>query len=797
MILRPHHAALSVGMLALCAFTTRVAQAEPPIAIELWGLVEARCFHGTFEAIREFERRNPDIRVVVGTPGGQGDLDPQKLLTAFVSGTPPDVIWLSRHNMGLWVSRQAFMPLDALIVRDGMDLSEFYPGPMAEAQREGHTYAVPWNVDCRVLFSNRTLLQTAGYQRPPATWAELREYTQRMTRYDEVRGRYSLLGFAPNFGNSWLVLYAWQCGAEFFSQDGRHVRLTESPVEAGLQFMVEMSDLVGGAEKVQAFQGSAQIEGVGDPFLSDRLAMQINGNYYMETIARVKPDMDFVVTPPPAPRAGDAPMSWSGGFSWVIPAHAKHAEAAWKFMRWMNTEEAWIVQSEAQKAYAIEELGPSALSVPLFSANRALNERISVRYMAGLPESFRQANQVCLELLPNCRFLPRTPVSGEFWDAQTNAILDATFHVRTVRGTLELQQERVQAALNRIYEPAKGVIIPVRTIVYGVITFVVAAAMLLGGWFGLRLRGYNRLERWQAWQGLAYVFPWMTGFVLLTAGPMLFSLAMAFTRYDVLHPPEWIGLGNWVRMFGFHETGEGWRAVDPQFWHGLWNTAYIVLFGVPLGLTVSLGIALLLDRQVRGMRFYRTLFYIPAMTPVVAASFVFIWLLNPDSGLVNYLLSPLLHRIGLTAPGWFADTRWAKPGIILLITWGCGGTVIVWLAGLQSLPKTLYEAARIDGAGAGARFWHITLPLLTPYALFLWIMGTIGCLQVFTQAYLVLMNNQSEALLFYALYLFFRAFRYFEMGYACAMAWVLFTITAGVCLLQWQVSRRYVHYEGL
>ena len=154
----------------------------------------------------------------------------------------------------------------------------------------------------------------------------------------------------------------------------------------------------------------------------------------------------------------------------------------------------------------------------------------------------------------------------------------------------------------------------------------------------------------------------------------------------------------------------------------------------------------------------------------------------------------MFHRLGLAPPAWFTSAHWAKPGLILLMTWGCGGTALIWLAGLQTLPRHLYEAATIDGAGPLSRFRHVTLPLLTPYTLFIWIMGTIGSLQIFTQAYII--GAPGDSLLFYVVYLFLRAFRYFEMGYACAMAWVLFAVTVVVCVWQLRLSRRWVHYES-
>lgn len=782
-------------IVAMSLWFILAAMAVPAeITLELWGLVESRIYVGTFAAIREFERRNPGIRVQVGTPGGQGDLDPQKLLTAVVAKTPPDVIWFGRHNMGLWAPRDVFIALDDLIERDRINLDEYYPGALGECRWDGQTYALPWNVDCRVLFCNMEILRQAGFEHPPQDWDKLQQMAVALTRYSRQEGRYEVLGFAPNYGNSWLYLYGWQKGADWVSEDGREARFDHPEVIEALEWMVEVYDAVGGARNVQAFQTSAQLEGIGDPFLSGRLAMQINGNYILDYIARLKPDLDFEVSPPPMPEKGMQPVSWSGGFSWVIPANAEYVEEAWEFIKWMNSEEAWVIQAEEQIRYALREGGEQALYVPFYCANQLINERLMERYMADAPEKFRRANRVCLDLLPFCEFRPVSPASGELWDAQSDAILDAIFHIRTPRQTLASQQKRVQSALDRFFARPHGIILSEKKIVAGV-SVLVGLTVIMGAIAFLKgLRQYRGLERKRAIEGALHVLPWVFGFFVFVIGPMIFSAMMTFTRYDVLHPPEFVGLENWTRMFGFHQTPEGWAANDPQLWRSFWNTLYITIFGVPVGMTVSLALALLLNMQVKGIHIYRTLFYVPVMVPVVAAALIWIWMLNPETGLLNYALRFLLRPFGLSPPGWFVDARWAKPGLILLMVWGCGGTVIIWLSGLQTLPRQLYESAMIDGAGWWNRFLYITLPLLSPYIFFNWVMGTIGSLQIFTQAYLI--GAPGDAMLFYVLYLFFRAFRYFEMGYACAMAWVLFFITVIICLLQLKFSRKWVHYES-
>ncbi|HOM80993.1 MAG TPA: sugar ABC transporter permease, partial [Armatimonadota bacterium] len=258
-------------------------------------------------------------------------------------------------------------------------------------------------------------------------------------------------------------------------------------------------------------------------------------------------------------------------------------------------------------------------------------------------------------------------------------------------------------------------------------------------------------------------------------------ILLSFCEYDVLHPVAWAGLDNY-------------RALprDPLFWKSLGNTLFMVL-GVPLGMAVSLGVAMLLNARVKGMAFYRTIYYLPAIVPAVASSILWIWVLNPQFGLVNVALQRLF---GITGPQWLQSELWSKPSILLMGLWGAGAGMIIWLAGLKGIPETLYEAAEIDGAGGWAAFRHVTIPMLSPYIFFNLIMGVIGTFQIFTQAYIMTGGGPVDSTLFYVYYLFNNAFRYFKMGYASALAWILFVIILALTLLQLRLGKRWVYYEG-
>ena len=290
---------------------------------------------------------------------------------------------------------------------------------------------------------------------------------------------------------------------------------------------------------------------------------------------------------------------------------------------------------------------------------------------------------------------------------------------------------------------------------------------------------------WQrpAFWGFLFITPWLAGYLIFTLGPMLGSLGLSFCRYDLANLTV-VGADNYVRLF----------AKDPLFWKALWNTATYTLFAVPLGLTGSLLLAVLLNHKVKGLALYRTLYYIPSLVPAVATALLWNWVFNANFGILNNSL----RSAGIAnPPAWLQDPNWALPAFIIMSLWGIGGgRMIIFLAGLQGISDSYYEAAELDGAGAWSKFRHVTLPMLTPMIFFNMVLGIVGSFQVFTTAYIMTGGGPANATLFYVLYLFRQAFEEFRMGYASAMAWVLFVILLAFTGIQFWQAKRWVHYEG-
>jgi len=299
---------------------------------------------------------------------------------------------------------------------------------------------------------------------------------------------------------------------------------------------------------------------------------------------------------------------------------------------------------------------------------------------------------------------------------------------------------------------------------------------------GRRWRGPSE-ETVAGWLSIS---PWIIGFLVFSLVPLVASLYFSFTKYDVLNPPEWIGIENYQRLL----------TDDRLFPRALRNTFVYAALYVPLHVITALGVALLLDKARRMHGLFRTIYYLPSITPAVATSYLWIWILNPNDGLVNRTL----RTLHLPAPAWTVDPFWTKPTIVISQIWLLGGAMIIFLAGLKGIPEPLYEAARLDGANTWRRFKDVTLPMLSGVTFFIATISTVNALQVFTQGYVMFDKNggPENSALFVVMYLFKRAFDsgYFQMGYASAIAWVLFLIIVLVTIVQFRLSQRWVYYEA-
>ena len=700
---------------ALLVASTRAATAQRNrIRLNVWGLQSGKETKGLDAQVAEFEKRNPDIEVSLLSMGA-GGMNPQKLMTAIVGGVAPDVIQQDRFTLGDWASRDAFRSLDEFLLREkgaknALSARDFYPAAWNETLYKNHVYAIPTGIDDRLMYYNRKLFREAGLNpdKPPRTWEELKIAAKKLTKMRRD-GTFERIGFIPNYGNSWLYLYSWQNGGEFMSADGRTCTRDNKDTVGALKYIVDFYDMLGGTDKINIFQSGFQ-GAEQDPFITGKIAMVITGSWVLPSVARYAPGLDFSVAPAPVPAErlastrdpksrfyGKPPfITWTGGFAFAMPRGSPHPEEAWKFIKWMTSEEATIIGARADKAFNRSKGRPYIYNL---TSQPKLNATMQ-RLFPPTQQKFKHAQQQFIDMLTVARYRPVTFVGQTLWDQHVRAFDQAVAHVQTPQAALTEGRVLVQKELNKAFARET---LPVFSFVWPAI--IAGAAFLALCVFGfLRVRkmvGSSSAAKKEAIAGYLMISPWLIGFLLLTVGPILASIVFAFCDYDVLHAPRYVGLAN------FHGLLTDDR--DLMF-KSLYNAAYLAVIGIPLGMATGLAIAMLLNMSVKGMGWYRTAFYIPSIVPAVASAVLWGWILagDPSKGLLNSLWqSTLTPLFGWTPPGWFGVAEWAKPGLIIQGLWGAGGGMILWLAGLQGVPAGLYEAARIDGARGWAQFRHV------------------------------------------------------------------------------------------
>jgi len=696
---------------------------------------------------------------------------------------------------------------------------QFYPGAWNEVVYRNpltgvsHAYGIPNNADNRVLIYNKDMLIRHGFvdekgdARPPRSWEELEEMALAMTERDSA-GNLKRVGFIPNYGNSYLYMYGWMAGGEFMSEDGLTCTLDHTNILYALNYVTQLYDKLGGAMQVDAFQSTFQRDAL-DPFIMGKVAMKIDGVWVMSSLARYGRDLNVGAAPPPLPQSeldkGRPPVSWIGGWAYAIPSTAQQKDPAWELIRFLSSRRAMEIMTRSENYTYLAQGRPY---IPRQVSNRENNEWLYENFIANNPaleNKFKDVMAVFNDMLEYSRCRPVTPVGQKLWNAQRWAMDDAINHERSPQEALSYYTAMVQHNLDIILFPTEGK--PITSWrwflwLYGIILVAVVfliyrndtqmkknsrKSFSLGTFFTGEQNTASVTEgskgsyfRAQWKEGVICALPWIIGFVVFTGGPMLFSIVISFCRYDILNPAVYTGLDNYIFMF----------SRDDLFWKSLWNTMFMVI-GIPLGMAVGLGMAILLTQKVRGVAVWRTMFYLPSIVPMVAASILWIWIFNPESGLLNGMLS----SIGITGPKWLQDKDTSKWALIIMGLWTAGGGMIIWIAGLKGISDSYYEAASIDGANAWQQFKFITIPMLTPYIFFNLIMGLVGTFQIFTQAFIMTSGGPVNSTLFYAYYLFNNAFRYLNMGYAAAMAWFLFLIVLILTAFQMRLSRKWVHYE--
>ncbi len=838
---------LIVGLAFWTYKTTNEEKIDGREVIVFWG--SPRLTDQLAPVLRAFEAEHPQYKVIYSVPVTKNvEGDGQRLLCAIAGGVPPDLVYFDRFAIGEWASKGAFEDLTPWLEKQDVgdpnfiDIDDYYKFSVEEAsyrkpgsKEDFHIYGIPQSVDFRMLYMNKSMLSNAGFDRPPKNWEELGDYAFKLSKFrDDAEPSAGLtrLGFGPNEGNSWLYLYAWQAGGEFLSPDRDKVTMNSPEVVRALKYNLDVYERLGGYKNVMAFKSSFQKGGAQDPFFTDQMAMRIDGSWALSFIAEYKRDMAFLVSAPPMPQSeidkGRKPLTWSGGYAYIMPKTAQNKSGSFKLIQYLQSDK---VLNFMEDEYKQSQLSGGKLYLPRGTAKQTVFEDTIKREVYAksdkeLSPSFKNAYREMEKIGENTYIRPVTPVGQLLWNKHKDGYelavtksdkLKQAVDARLAQETFSSDAERadkenlyyceeamkrvgkdVQIQLDKVLAPPSGQ--KVNWSPY----FIGYALLILLPFAAI----YYRTMKAKAGQrslykkkdvGWAMFFaaPWFIGMIVFIAGPILFSIVISFTSWDVMNDAHYVGMDNYSQI-----------ASDDMMQQSLGNTLFM-LIRVPLSMAVGLAIAMMMNRAMRGVGIYRTIFYLPAIMPVVASAFLWLWLLNPNTGPVNQVLdwlfdTSLFEWIEVTfmggseirSPQWFQDKNWSKPAMIMMNVWTAGSGMIIWLAGLQAIPKELYEAAKIDGANAWQRFWKVTIPMLTPYILFNLIMGTISTLQIFNEAFIMTQGGPESSTTFYAYYLFQQSFQYFRMGYASAMAWILFLIVLGLTMLKLWSSKKWVHYTN-
>jgi multiple sugar transport system permease protein len=734
--------------------------------------------------VARYEAEHPDVRIR-DVSVGNADYD-AKLKTMFAAGEPPDVFYLGYERLPEMAGLDVLTPLDDLLEAErragtGGWVDDFYPVLMDAFRYDGkHTgagplYGLPKDFTTTVMYVNVDLFKKAGIPVPYGgwTWEEFEGACRRITDLTRTEGRPIYGGVIESWpGVLWNVV--WTYGGEFFNEDFSDTLLHEPGAQAAMKMIWRLrfdertvyNTTSGDKEKggQEFFAGNIGIYGPLGRWKTPR---------FRSIPAKTGPDdadpAHFTWDVVPVPRAKER-ASTIFTVAWSIAKGTKHPKESYELMKFLCGPEGQAMNSRLGLAM------PALKSI----AN-------SPAFLEGSPEHTR----LFLDAVEFARLgqLPKQPEGLRIIERETTACLQQggiTTEECGRRVLSDWHAELVSPLKTRAYPD-----MPWRTILLVTIGVLGAAAAAL--WYQARREEIGVLDKRAERAGWLFISPWLIGFLALTLGPMVASLLFSMTRWTAMSPvasADYVGLDNYRHMWSY----------DRSFWHSMKVTVYYVALAVPASQVLALGVALLMNAKVRGITVFRTMYFVPSVVSGVVLAALWQWIFNNQFGPLNKLLEPVTALFGEAPPDWLGQDaqRWAVPAFVLMGLWGIGGGMVIYLAGLKGIPASLYEAARLDGAGAWRRFTTITLPMLSPLLFYQLVMGIIGSFQIFTQAkFMTPLGGPGESTLFYVFNLYRQAFEFHNMGYASAMAWVLFVLLLVLTVLIFRASRNLVYYEGL
>ncbi len=774
------------------------------LQILFWGDNRERAI--IYELIAAFEEANPGVVV---EPLHAADFD-TKLKTMLASGDPPDAFYMPAERLfGSMAEQGLLYPLDELAAEEEGDyLGRFYPqlidtfrwNEQTHRSGDGPLYGIPKGFTTTVNYVNLDLFDAAGVPVPYDgwTWDEYADAVAKIAALEHLPGDPS----KPVFGGviqtwDWVLMnHVWTFGGDYFDGDFTQPTVSDPRTIEGLQFLYDRRFVDGTVYNATGIaQSEDELFRLGQVGVIGTL-----GRWKVPTYRQV--DFRWDVVPPPHQNI-EAPVSPIVTVCWSISAESEHPEETWELLKFLCGPRGQAL---------IAELGleiPSLIEVA---------ESDSFHTEGMLPANSR----LFIDQLATARPI-QWPLQTEFTRYLNEEIQSQSLKLGAL-SPLEAAQRVERRWANLLESPLKDPDLPPmpwRSLTIGL--GVVVLGLLGTAFFVARRQKLGRLDATEERTGWMFVGLWVIGFLAFTLGPMAVSLLLSLTSWEATGPltaAKFVGIGNYTRVF----------AGDESFKQSVKVTLYYTVLAVPLTQIIAIGVALLMNLNVKGIGIFRTAYFVPSVVSGVALVTLWItifdssrgalnaainWALTPINAIYHYTVLDFFPRSSawlvrdhipniVRAPDWFGmdSALWASPALVIMTIWGVGAAMVIYLAGLKSVPRSLHEAACLDGAGPVRRLWNVTLPMISPIIFFQVVMAIIASFQIFTQAFVIRaaaagIGGTNPDLLFYVLNLYDEAFRFHNMGYASALAWVLFAAILLLTLLVFRGSRGLVHYEGL
>lgn len=709
-----------------------------------------------------FEESNPSVKVVTQSiPWGAAH---EKLITAVVGGTTPDICQMGTTWIPEFADIGALTNLDPF-VKDSTKINKqkFFEGAWSSGVAKDKLYGIPWYVDTRVMFYRKDLLREAGYENFPKNWEELKDACKKLTKDVNNDGKVEKFGISlsPRDAGT-LFMFIWQNKGEILSSDFTKAEINNPATKAAVEYYVDF--FKNNYTPIEASSGTDLF----NSFKTGYFAMFISGPWMLEELKKQLPDMEDKWAVSVLPKKITS-ASFVGGADLVIFKKSREKDIAWKFIEFLSDPKIqvqWYAQTNDLPA--VKE----AWEDPLIKNN----PKVAV-FGSQLEDTVAS---------------PAITNWEQIQDAASEQLEKLAYNKISIDKFLELSTLDIDKILKPKEKP-QGIIF--KLLVFSTILFFVILCLGLYFKFGPKDPFYPRAIKnlGDLWNEILlnpapimFIFPSILLFSVFLFAPIFLSFMMSLTNWNLscinnAGLISFVGLENYAKLLN-----------DPLFWKSLGATLYFVLAGAPLSIFVSLLAAVALNSKLVKFRtFFRVGYFAPVVTTMVAVSIVWRWLYNQHFGLFNYFLS----IVGVPGQNWLGDAKLAMPSLILLAVWkNFGYNMVIFLAGLQGIPQQLYEAAEIDGAGGSKAFWNITVPLLKPAIFFVTIMTTIGYFQFFEEPYIMTQGGPLNSTLSMVLFMYRQGFKYFNLGYASSMAYILFGIIATASLMQSRFSKQNFEY---